>query len=197
MIDRARLTAALQRALGLPPASDVPGWQPRGSTPTPAAVLVPLVARPDGYTVLFTQRTDHLHHHAGQVSFPGGRMEAEDASLTVTALRETYEEIGLGAEHIDLVGQLQDYYTITGFRVTPVVGIVTPPFDLRLDDFEVAAVFEVPLPHLLDRRNHQRHPFERDGVSGHYYAIPWQQYRIWGATAGMLLSLVQALADDE
>lgn len=153
----------------------------------PAAVLVPVVNRDDELTVLFTRRTAHLHDHAGQISFPGGRAEA-DESPRDTALRETAEEIGLPGERVEVLGHLNEYTTVTGYRVTPVVGLVQPPFELALDDFEVAEVFEVPLAFLLDPVNHQRNQLIHDGLERHYYAMPYGPYYIWGATAGMLMN---------
>jgi len=160
---------------------------------TSAAVLVPVIERPEGLTVLFTQRTAHLNDHAGQVSFPGGRCEVTDASPVFTALRETEEEIGLAPELIEILGILSEYRTGTGFSVTPVVGLVRPPFDLHPDSFEVAEVFETPLAFLLDPANHQRHSMEIGGVLRHYYAMPYEGHFIWGATAGMLVSLHRLL----
>lgn len=154
-----------------------------------AGVLVPIIARETGLTVLFTRRTDHLHAHGGQVSFPGGGAEEGDASIEATALRETTEEIGLEANRIHLLGQLPEYRTVTGYRVMPVVGLVRPPFDLMPDPFEVAEIFEVPLAFLLDARNHRRETMKRDGRTRHYYAMPYRHYYIWGATAGMLMNL--------
>jgi 8-oxo-dGTP pyrophosphatase MutT (NUDIX family) len=160
---------------------------------TPAAVLVPVIERPEGLTVLFTQRTAHLNDHAGQVSFPGGRCERTDASPVFTALRETEEEIGLARDLIEVLGLLPEYRTGTGFSVTPVVGLVRPPFELNPDSFEVAEVFETPLAFLLDPANHQRHSMEIAGIVRHYYAMPYEGYFIWGATAGMLVSLYRLL----
>lgn len=160
----------------------------------PAAVLFPIVRRDDGPTVLLTQRTAHLKDHPGQISFPGGRCESADASPVHTALREAAEEIGLAAAHVDIAGYLPEYLTSTGFRVTPVVAMVTPPFELQLDAFEVAEVFEVPLSFLLDPANHQRHSLHYRGRLRHYYAMPYRGYFIWGATAGIIMSLYQALA---
>lgn len=159
-----------------------------------AAVLVPIVARSEELTMLFTLRTAHLKSHSGQVSFPGGRAEARDASPEETALRETREEIGLGAERVELLGRLADYHTRTGFRVTPVVGLVTPPLELNPDAFEVEEVFEVPLSFLLDPAHHQRHAREFQGRMVHYFAIPYRDYYIWGATAGMLVNFYRHLA---
>jgi 8-oxo-dGTP pyrophosphatase MutT (NUDIX family) len=155
----------------------------------PAAVLVPVVRRENGLTVLFTRRTAHLNDHAGQISFPGGRCEPGDASPAETALREAAEEIGLAASRVEVLGELHKYVTVTGYRVTPVVGLVTPPLDLRPDDFEVAEVFEVPLEFLLDPANHQRNSVVHQGSERRYYAIPYRHYYIWGATAGMLMNL--------
>ena len=170
---------------------------PRAETPlTPAAVLVPLVARTAGLQVLLTQRTDHLHDHAGQVSFPGGRREHSDADSVDTALRETREEIGLSEDFIEVVGLLDDYETGTGFRVTPVVSFVSEGFTLALDSFEVAEVFEVPLDYLLDPANHQTRSREFAGRHRHYYVFEYEDRIIWGATAGMLMNLYRRVAGD-
>jgi 8-oxo-dGTP pyrophosphatase MutT (NUDIX family) len=160
---------------------------------TPAAVLFPIVLRDNGQTVLLTQRTAHLRDHAGQISFPGGRVEAEDESPIHTALRETEEEIGLAREHVEVLGFLPEYRTGTGFRVTPVVALVTPPFELALDPFEVAEAFEVPLSFLLDPANHKRHSLHYRGALRHFFAMPYGDYFIWGATAGMIRSLTERL----
>jgi len=154
----------------------------------PAAVLVPVVRRESGLTVLLTRRTAHLNDHAGQISFPGGRAEPGDADAAQTALREAAEEIGLQAARVEVLGELHPYVTVTGYRVTPVVGLVTPPLDLRPDDFEVAEVFEVPLAFLLDPANHQRNRVLAEGRERRYYAMPYRHYYIWGATAGMLMN---------
>lgn len=161
---------------------------------TPAAVLFPIVRRDEFPTVLLTQRTAHLKDHAGQISFPGGRVEAEDPSPVHTALRETEEEIGLDRQHVDVLGFLPEYRTGTGFRVTPVVALVNPPFKLALDPFEVAEAFEVPLGFLLDPANHKRHSLHYRGALRHFYAMPYGDYFIWGATAGMIRSLSERLA---
>lgn len=160
---------------------------------TPAAVLFPIVLRDDGHTVLLTQRTAHLRDHAGQISFPGGRVEAHDQSPVDTALRETEEEIGLSRERVEIVGFLPEYRTGTGFRVTPVVALVRPPFDLQPDPFEVAEIFEVPLAFLIDPANHQQHSLHYRGALRHYFAMPYGDYFIWGATAGMIRSLSERL----
>lgn len=159
----------------------------------PAAVLVPIVNRPGGPTVLLTQRTKHLKRHAGQISFPGGRVEDEDAHDVDTALRETEEEIGLARSHVTLLGRLSMYETSTAYGVTPVVGWVEPPFELKVDPFEVADVFETPLAFILERRNHVKESVVRDGVRRSYYVMPYEGRRIWGATAGMLVNLTDML----
>lgn len=160
---------------------------------TPAAVLFPIVLRDDGHTVLLTQRTAHLRDHAGQVSFPGGRVEAHDRSPVDTALRETEEEIGLSRERVEIVGFLPEYRTGTGFRVTPVVALVRPPFEVQPDPFEVAEIFEVPLSFLIDPANHQQHSLHYRGALRNYFAMPYGEYFIWGATAGMIRSLSERL----
>ena len=157
---------ALRRRFLQPPvwAPEIAG-EPRffERPPTSAAVLVPLVLR-DELTVLLTQRTDHLSDHPGQISFPGGRTEPEDADATATALREAQEEIGLGAAHVDVLGALPIYTTGTGFIVTPVVALVRPGFTVAADPFEVADVFEVPLTFLMNPANHRRHEIGRAHV---------------------------------
>ncbi len=182
-----------------------PEWMPEytaehlqrqsGAVLTPASVLMPIVVRDHGLTLLLTQRTAHLTDHAGQVSFPGGRAEPTDSSATDTALRETEEEVGLDRRHVEVIGSLPDYLTGTGYRVTPVVGLVHPPFDLRADSFEVAEIFEVPLAFLMDGMNHQRRTFASSGEtpSRTFYTMPYDRFFIWGATAGMLRNLFHFL----
>jgi 8-oxo-dGTP pyrophosphatase MutT (NUDIX family) len=159
----------------------------------PAAVLVPIVLRESALTVLLTQRTAHLRDHAGQVSFPGGRREPEDDTPAATALREAREEVGLEPAQVEVLGMLDEYRTGTGFAVSPVVGLVRPPLDLKLDDFEVADVFEPPLEFLLQASNFMRRQIEYRGVLREYWAVPWRDRYIWGATAGMLVSLREFL----
>ena len=161
-----------------------------------AAVLVPVIHRADGLRLLLTQRTPHLDDHAGQISFPGGRVEAADASREETALRETEEEIGLGRATVTLLGRLPEYAIPSGFRITPVVGWVEPPFTLKLDPFEVAEVFEAPLEHFLDPANYQRREYRFRGKHRHYMAVPYEGRYIWGATAGMLHVLCRLLAGE-
>ncbi len=160
---------------------------------TPAAVLVGLVDHPDGLTVLFTRRTDHLLHHAGQISFPGGHTDSGDGTPEETALRETEEEIGLHRRHVETLGRLNQYLTRTGFSITPVVALIRPPFELVPDPDEVEEAFEVPLDFLLDPANHQRHSREIRGQIREFHAMPYEEYYIWGATAGMLINLYEVL----
>jgi 8-oxo-dGTP pyrophosphatase MutT (NUDIX family) len=196
--------SALRKRFG-----DPPEWTPESVVerrigerdPVHASVLIPLVQRQD-LTVLLTQRTDHLTDHPGQISFPGGRAEVHDADATATALREVHEEIGLAAAYIDVLGRLPTYTTGTGFVVTPVVALVQPGFTLRVDPFEVAEVFEVPLAFLMDPRNHHRHVAELAGVRREFLSMPWQgaddgparRYFIWGATAAMLRNLYRFIS---
>jgi 8-oxo-dGTP pyrophosphatase MutT (NUDIX family) len=198
-LDVAGLRERLKRQT--PPAFAVYGDDEVGKEPaaTAASVLVPIVAHPQGLTVLFTQRTTHLKAHAGQVSFPGGRAEPGDASPEFTALRESQEEIGLAPERVEILARLPDYHTRTGYRVTPIVGLLVPPLELVPDPREVAEVFEVPLGFLLDPRNHRRQTREFKGQSVGFYEIPYRSNEgeryIWGATAGMLVNLYRHLAD--
>lgn len=169
------------------------GTEGREAASTPAAVLIPLITHPGELTVLFTQRTAHLKSHAGQVSFPGGRAEPGDPSAEFTALREAEEEIGLPARSVEVLARLPDYRTRTGFRVTPVVGLVRPPLALAPDPREVDEVFEVPLAFLLDPANRQRRTREFQGATVGYYVFEYGARVIWGATAGMLVNLNKML----
>lgn len=166
------------------------------AAPKPAAVLVPIVQR-ERLTVLFTKRTSHLKAHAGQVSFPGGRAEPGDASREFTALREAQEEIGLAPERVEILGRLPDYHTRTGYLVAPVIGLLTPPFELVPDPREVDEIFEVPLAFLLDPANHRRQTRELQGRTVGFYEMPYEGRYIWGATAGMIVNLCRLLAGDE
>lgn len=195
-----RLTAAWLRARF----AGVPAWEPeipdessmRGhSGLRRAAVLLPIVRRPEGLSLLLTERTAHLTNHGGQISFPGGGAEEHDSSPIETALRETEEEIGLHRRHVEIIGVLPEHITITGYRVTPVVGLVTPPFELVADTNEVAEIFEVPLGFLMNGMNHQRLSVELAEGAGRrsFYAMPYQRFFIWGATAAMLRNLFHFL----
>lgn len=162
---------------------------------TPAAVLVPIVDRPAAPTVLLTRRTAHLSDHAGQISFPGGRLEDCDCGdAALCALREAQEEVGLPPRTTEVVGRLDTYQTRTGYEITPVVGIVRPPFDLVPDPREVAEVFEVPLAFLIDPANHRRESLvDSGGAVREFWSMPFGDYFIWGATAGMLVNLSEVL----
>ncbi|MFO7189126.1 MAG: CoA pyrophosphatase [Pseudomonadota bacterium] len=188
------LRQRLAQAPVAPPLTQGDGWLWRpASEIRPAAVLVPILVQGGDLRMLFTVRTAHLHDHAGQISFPGGRSDPEDATPVDTALREVQEEIGLPAERIEVIGVLSEYVTVTGYRVTPVVGLIEAPAEPKLDPFEVAEVFDVPLPHLLDARNHQRNTVIHRGRERHYYAVPFGSRYIWGATAGMLMNFCRHL----
>jgi 8-oxo-dGTP pyrophosphatase MutT (NUDIX family) len=171
-----------------------PGMTPPSAALRPAAVLVPLVEHADGIAVLLTQRTAHLSAHAGQIAFPGGRIEEDDASAIAAALRETHEEVGLPPDRVEIVGRLDTYITGTGFEITPVVGLVAPPYPLAIDPFEVAEAFEVPLAYILDPRNHQRVERESAGRLRCFFVLPYKGRNIWGATAGILVNLAEVLA---
>lgn len=184
--------------------SDATPWIPEPSDehllrlkdghPTPASVLVPLVLRPEGITILLTQRSEHLNDHGGQISFPGGRAEPTDRDAIETALRETEEEVGLARSHVEVLGLLPEYVTATNYRVTPVVGLVQPPFETRADPEEVAEIFEVPLAFLMDGKNHERRAATfPNGMHRTFYAMPYERFFIWGATAGMLRNLFHFL----
>ena len=161
--------------------------------PSPAAVLVPLVEHENGLTVLFTKRTDHLNDHAGQISFPGGRMEAADSGPVDTALRETREEIGMDPDYVQVAGCLDHYETGTGYLVLPVVGFVRPGFQLVLDEFEVADAFEVPLSFLLDANNHRTAIHRVRDMDLSFHVIEYENRYIWGATAGMIMNFYQRI----
>ncbi|HEX4844180.1 MAG TPA: CoA pyrophosphatase [Limnobacter sp.] len=182
-------------------------WQPEpleerfftDRDPADAAVLVPLVQRPQGLQVLLTLRTAHLNDHAGQISFPGGRKEPDDRDLIETALRETHEETGLTRDFVEVLGCMPVYQTATNFMVTPVVGLVKTGFELQPDAFEVEEVFEVPLSFLMDSHNHQQRTLHTPIGVRTFYAMPYpnpntgKEYFIWGATAAMLRNLYHFL----
>lgn len=195
--------AALRQRFAAPPV-----WQPEMRSdgrllhldrpPRAAAVLVPLLVRSDGLAVLLTRRTAHLHDHAGQISFPGGRIEDSDADAVAAALRETHEEIGLAPAAVSIIGALPEYLTATSYRVTPVVGLIERPFRPVLDAFEVDTAFEVPLAFLMNPANHERRRVQMGTVQRTFYAMPWHdpqhgRFFIWGATAAMLRNLYQFL----
>ena len=173
--------------------SDTFRFPGREGMAVPAAVLVPLVNRPQGLQLLLTQRSAQLPDHPGQICFPGGRLDPGDADHVAAALRETAEEIGLASTNVQVLGKLPSYETVSGYRVEPIVGWVDPPFDLVPDPVEVADVFEVPLEFVLDPSNHQRHFRMLGSIRRDYWAIPWFSRYIWGATAAMLLILDRTL----
>ncbi len=199
---------ALQRRFSAPPV-----WLPEvvleksfsDRAPSHAAVLVPIVMRGAGRnspTVLLTERTAHLSNHSGQIAFPGGRVDETDADTTAAALREAWEEVGLDSHHVQVLGSLPIYTTGSAFMVTPVVALVSPDFELRLNAFEVADAFEVPLSFLMDPANHHRHAFEWEGVRREWFSMPYHESSaavqrerfIWGATAGMLRNFYRFLS---
>lgn len=198
---------ALRRRFAHPPV-----WQPEtagdagalvSGDAISASVLVPLVLRDSGPTVLLTRRTEHLRDHAGQVSFPGGRVEDDDADAVATALREAREEVGLELDRVEVIGALPVYTTVTSFVVTPVVAFIRPGYSLQLDPAEVAETFEAPLAFLMDPAHHRRHRFEFGGEARQFLSMPWtdatarggpREFFIWGATAAMLRNLYRFLA---
>lgn len=157
----------------------------------PAAVLVPVMRRPSGLTVMFTLRAETLRSHKGQISFPGGRRDEGDSSAAANALREAQEETGLDPKHVEVIGFLDDYPTVTRYRVTPVVGMVADAAELKIDPSEVAEVFEVPLTFLLKVENFEQKAFSNGGLNVPFFELNYQRWRIWGATAGMLWNLAQ------
>jgi 8-oxo-dGTP pyrophosphatase MutT (NUDIX family) len=171
-----------------------PGMTPPRVELRPAAVLVPLIDRTEGMTVLLTRRAAHLSKHAGQIAFPGGRIEAGDRDASATALREAEEEVGLPRGHVTLIGRLDTYVTGTGFEITPLVGLVRVPFPLTIDPFEVAETFEVPLDFVVDPANHRRTERVFDHRVRVFFDLPFEDRNIWGATAGMLVNLAKVLA---
>jgi 8-oxo-dGTP pyrophosphatase MutT (NUDIX family) len=205
---RARI---LQRFEGTQPRHELADWRLLGvnaensrrlqrhfpADPVPAAVLVALVDRPEGLTVLLTQRASQLAKHAAQISFPGGRLEESDPDIASAAVREAQEEIGLDPRCVRVFGYLPDHLVISGFRVTPVLSLVTPPFSLVPNPAEVAEVFEVPVSHVFDRNNHKARLRRVGDEDLLLFDIPWQGQNIWGATAGMLLTFVRMVEGEE
>ena len=186
-----------ERLAGAPPLHDARDLHviriPDGARVTEAAVMVPIVYREPGLHVLLTQRTAHLSDHAGQISFPGGRVEPEDRDREETALREMEEEVGLPRSRVTVLGRLPGYEIPSGFRITPIVGWIEPPFDLKPDPFEVESVFEAPLSHFLDPDRYLRREYHFRGRHRHYLAIPYEGRYIWGATAAMLHNFARML----
>jgi 8-oxo-dGTP pyrophosphatase MutT (NUDIX family) len=170
-----------------------PDWPEKINATRAAAVLAPIVKRPEGWTMMFTERSHETPAHPGQISFPGGRVQESDTSALDTALRETEEEIGLARAFIEPLGAWDRYDTITGYRVTPILALVEPGFTLTLDPREVASVFEAPLAFLFDPANHERRSAQYQGRTRHYYVMPYQDHFIWGATAGMIRALYERL----
>lgn len=205
LTDAARFAALVRARLSLVAAGGRPGHSspsdfdlnPDAESPAldslkPAAVLVAVIAR-DPLTVLLTQRTETLTHHPGQIAFPGGRIDAGDATPADGALREAYEEIGLAADLVQPLGYLDTYRTGTGYAITPLVGLVAPGFTLALQPLEVAEAFEVPLAFLMDGANHRTHTKVWQGTARRFYAMPYENRYIWGATAGILKNMHERL----
>lgn len=172
-----------------------PGMRPIRDDLIDAAVLIPLIQREEGPSVLLTRRTMTLRDHGGQIAFPGGRRDVTDADLIETALRETEEEVAIARHQVQVLGQMVPYVTRTGYTVTPVIGSIRPPITPRPEPREVDEIFEVPLNFLLNRANHQRHSRDVGGVTRRFYAIPFGSFYIWGATAGMIVNLTDILED--
>ena len=201
----------LRRFAGTQPLHEIADWRVLGldterskrlqrhvpENPVPAAVLVPLIDRPEGLTILLTQRASQLAKHAAQISFPGGRLEPTDPDVASAALREAHEEIGLDPARVEVFGYLPDHLVISGFRVTPVLSLVTPPFDLVINENEVAEVFEVPVDYLFDAANHKARLRRVGDEDMLLYDITWNERNIWGATAGMLLTFARMLREGE
>jgi 8-oxo-dGTP pyrophosphatase MutT (NUDIX family) len=201
--DRARARLNFDVPAGLTDASVVPASGDQGTDRMlqivareqpirPAAVLIPVVDHPEP-TVLLTQRSAHLNDHAGQISFPGGKIDPTDASPLNAALREAWEEVGLDREFVDPIGYLDLYGTAFGFRILPTVARVRPGFTLRVSEAEVDDAFEVPLAFLMNPANHQLHSKEFRGIERWYYAMPYEERYIWGATAGILRVLYERI----
>ena len=162
-----------------------------------AAVLIPIIYREESLSVLLTERSPDLKHHAGQISFPGGRMDTADRDIRATALRETQEEVGIDPANVEIIGYLEPNPTVTGYAVTPVVALVELRQELIIDPVEVKSAFEVPLPFLLDEGNQQLSEREYEGVTVPIAEFNFGQYRIWGATAGMLIQFRKFLLENQ
>ena len=202
-VELQRLTAqALRERFAHPPP-----WTPEvrrepkldGRLPAKAAVLIPIVLRPEAPTVLLTERSAKLSTHSGQVAFPGGRVDPTDPNIAAAAMREAWEEVGLSADYIEVLGSLPTYTTITSFEVTPVVALVRPGFELTLNPYEVADAFEVPLHFLMNPANHPRHAMVGEGLNARqWFSMPYQdgphERFVWGATAGMLRNFYRFLS---
>lgn len=203
-VESTRLTPQALRARF----ADPPHWEPEvrrepkftNRHPAAAAVLIPIICRPIP-SVLLTQRTHHLPTHAGQIAFPGGKVDASDADAVAAALREAFEEVGLAARHVEVLGCLSEYVTGTAFHITPVVGLVAPEFELAPNPGEVESVFEVPLQFLMSPASHRRHAMEVNGERREWFSMPYvpptphepTERFIWGATAGILRNLYRFL----
>lgn len=207
-IMRRALTPAEARAWLRPPGGDHSLYRPKGAfndknqilhaLPLKAsAVLVPIVERGSEYSILLTKRSERMKSHGGQVSFPGGRCDENDLHAMETALREAKEEINLPEQNVEVVGAMEDYETVTGFSVAPVVGFVNPDFKIVKQEEEVADVFEVPLEFVLNERNHKIETVFWNGADRHYYVFPHEEYKIWGATAAMLVRFAKLVNEYE
>lgn len=185
----------IRRLTGVHPSivGDIP-WRSPSALARPAAVLIPLVWHAESPSILLTKRTMGLRHHAGQISFPGGKIDSSDGDAVSAALREAEEEVGIARERIRVLGQLPHYTTVTDYRVEPIVGMIIPPYQTVLQPSEVAFVFEVPLDVVLNTNNYVRHAYEKDGIQGSYLALDYQDHHIWGATAAILYILAAALS---
>ncbi len=207
-IMRRALTPAEARAWLRPPSGDHSLYRPNNifhdnnfiqhELPLKAsAVLVPIVERGEDLSIMLTKRSARLKSHSGQVSFPGGRCDEEDLHAMATALREAHEEINLPESHVEVIGAMEDYETVTGFSVAPVVGFVNPDFEIIRQEEEVAEVFEVPLDFVLDEQNHKIETIFWKGRDRHYYVFPHNEHKIWGATAAMLVRFAKLVNDYE
>jgi 8-oxo-dGTP pyrophosphatase MutT (NUDIX family) len=171
---------------------DERGIEAGAASARPAAVLIGLINRPAGATVLLTERATHLRSHSGQVAFPGGKIDPGEDAIEA-ALREAEEEVGLARKHVEVFGLLDPYLSGSGYRITPVVAEIHPPFDLTINHHEVADTFEAPFAFVMDPANHQRQSREWQGTQRHFYAMPWENRYIWGVTAGILRNLYERL----